>query len=541
MNHLKEQPLIITRRKKPVVCKRQLYRRIKQAIETVNTSNTNAPNIVVCDTDDASNVLLSVLPHTENINNNLLDISDTSDFIEHTNLIENSVTREDFNSAHKNYLHSQLRCWAVSQNIPRTSVSLLLHILNPLHKELPLDYRTLLKTPTSFEYSKKINNGDYIHLGLVKGLKEFICQNPFLSFNDNLIKLSFNIDGLPLFKSSNYQVWPILAMVVNVKSSPFAVGIFCGHSKPTPLNVFLENFVSELSLILVEGFTHNNSLYKVEIFSFVCDAPVRAFLKNIKSHNAYYSCERCIEAGKFYNNRVVIKNLNIKRTNKTFRSHSDEDHHNGDSPLTALPIDMVNHFVLDYMHCVCLGVTRKLLNTWLSGPLLVRISGQNLNKISERILKCQNCIPIEFNRKPRALNELARFKASEFRTLLLYILVVALKDLVDPAVYDHFLLLHCSMSILLSQQHINTLGIPLARECLTVFVKHCEALYGKQFYVYNVHALYHICDDAEKYGPLDNISAFPFENYLGEIKKKLFVLPIIHCSKFVVGFRKRNH
>ena len=37
--------------------------------------------------------------------------------------------------------------------------------------------------------------------------------------------------------------------------------------------------------------------------------------------------------------------------------------------------------------------------------------------------------------------------------------------------------------------------------------------------IYNVHTLTHIVDDVRLFGPLDNISAFPFENYLGHLKK----------------------
>jgi len=40
-------------------------------------------------------------------------------------------------------------------------------------------------------------------------------------------------------------------------------------------------------------------------------------------------------------------------------------------------------------------------------------------------------------------------------------------------------------------------------------------LYGLEFAAYNVHLLTHICDDVEIYGPLDECSSFPFENYLG--------------------------
>lgn len=38
---------------------------------------------------------------------------------------------------------------------------------------------------------------------------------------------------------------------------------------------------------------------------------------------------------------------------------------------------------------------------------------------------------------------------------------------------------------------------------------------------HNVHGLIHIADDYERFGPLDNISAFPFENFMKNLKKKL--------------------
>lgn len=36
---------------------------------------------------------------------------------------------------------------------------------------------------------------------------------------------------------------------------------------------------------------------------------------------------------------------------------------------------------------------------------------------------------------------------------------------------------------------------------------------------FNVHSLLHLADDAAEYGCLDNISCFPFENYLGHLKR----------------------
>ena len=36
---------------------------------------------------------------------------------------------------------------------------------------------------------------------------------------------------------------------------------------------------------------------------------------------------------------------------------------------------------------------------------------------------------------------------------------------------------------------------------------------------YNLHATVHLADDAKRYGPLDNVASFVFENYLGKLKK----------------------
>ena len=44
--------------------------------------------------------------------------------------------------------------------------------------------------------------------------------------------------------------------------------------------------------------------------------------------------------------------------------------------------------------------------------------------------------------------------------------------------------------------------------------------YGSTFCVYNVHALTHIADDVDYYQlPLDDLSAFQFENYLQSLKR----------------------
>ena len=50
------------------------------------------------------------------------------------------------------------------------------------------------------------------------------------------------------------------------------------------------------------------------------------------------------------------------------------------------------------------------------------------------------------------------------------------------------------------------------------FVKKSINLYGLQFVSSNVHNLIHVPNDVFNFGNLDSFSAYPFENYLQEIK-----------------------
>ncbi|XP_011859622.1 PREDICTED: putative nuclease HARBI1 [Vollenhovia emeryi] len=56
---------------------------------------------------------------------------------------------------------------------------------------------------------------------------------------------------------------------------------------------------------------------------------------------------------------------------------------------------------------------------------------------------------------------------------------------------------------------------------LQYFVETFINLYGKENASHNLHHLLHICDDAKKFGTLQEFSAFPFENYLQSILKMI--------------------
>jgi len=169
------------------------------------------------------------------------------------------------------------------------------------------------------------------------------------------------------------------------------------------------------------------------------------------------------------------------------------------------------------MHLLYLEIMKKLIKTWMRGPKSVRLSDHQICVVSSKLVALRRFIPQEFARKPRALCEIDRFKASEFRQFLLYTGMVALKSELRKELYSNFLNLFVAIFTFSSPKLVKHYA-DYSENLLKFFVEQCMVLYGKEFVVYNVHSVIHIVDDAKAYGCLDGISSFPFENYLGHLK-----------------------
>ena len=414
-------------------------------------------------------------------------------------------------------IENQLAKWAAVEDIKSTSVNKLLKILSPHFPTLPLDWRTLSKTPVQHNVIE-IGGGQYCHVGLEKGLLHIIQTT---SFSGDSLELQINVDGIPLFHSSSTSLWPILCLVRNVNArEPFVVGLFCGKQKPTNAAEFLSQFVSDTDNLMRHGFTVDGKKYAIKIHSFVCDAPARAFVKGTKCHSGYSSCEKCIVHGE-YMGKVIFPTVNdLLRTDEDFELMKDENHHVVPCPLSPLRVGLVSQFGLDYMHMACLGVMRRLLLYWKGpvGPLCVRLARKSVIDISKHIAVFASHSPVEFARKARSVDEVLKWKATEFRQLLLYSGPFVLAGVLSDALYRHFMLLFVGLRIL-SCKHLSSLYCDYANELLVKFVKDGEVLYGKDILVYNVHSFVHLAADVKKLGCIQEFSAFPFENKLGRLKK----------------------
>lgn len=179
---------------------------------------------------------------------------------------------------------------------------------------------------------------------------------------------------------------------------------------------------------------------------------------------------------------------------------------------------IVTMFQLDLC---CLGVTRKFLYTWIRGKALpTRLSSKIIGEISVTLQRLRLYTPLEFSCKPRELSEIDIWKATELWYFMLYAGPVVLRNSIPVELYDNFMLFSVAMHLLLCPGTSEEV-VDCAHEFLVLFVCHCGQLYGRHEITYNVHQLTHLAEVYRHFGPLDNISAFPYENYLGQIKHLL--------------------
>lgn len=423
-------------------------------------------------------------------------------------------------------LNFKLRKWAVTNNIRLYALSELLAILKESgHPSLPKDARTLLETPKTVNVIK-MGSGEYWYGGLRKKLIE-ICKKENCS---NVIKITIHIDGTPVYKSSKSEFWPVQCSVNDVDMEAFFVAIYNGTSKPLSAEMFLRPLLNEIHDLIENGLSVSETeLVQVKIDKFILDAPARAFLKCMIGHGGYYSCERCEERGEYLHKiskrakksktsgHVCLLGTNaVLRTDESFRNQENPEHHHDISPLEELPIDMVRDIPLEYLHLILYGDMKRLLTLWVEGTKFFKFSKNDIEQISKKHVQAGVTKPSEINKPNRSLNCLSFWKATEFRTFLLKTGPVVLRDHLTPEMYNHFLALHCAVTICCSESLQKLL--PVARHLFRTFTEKFGDLYGNDNYTYSIHSSIHVPDDVERFGVLDRYSAFPGENNLGFLK-----------------------
>ena len=248
--------------------------------------------------------------------------------------------------------------------------------------------------------------------------------------------------------------------------------------------------------LLVEGINYLGKHYTLAVHAVICNAPARSFIKCIKGHGSYHACERCCQEGEYVGVKVTYPEINSRlRSDADFLSQRNEDHHmpNLVYPLAAINIGLVSQVPLDYMHLVCLGVVRRLVNLWMKGDLEYRLPSHKINNISSNLLSLRNTLLREFSRKPRTMSEFRHWKTTELRQFILYTGPVVLCDILPKQMYKNFVTLSVAINCLLSPDFAGKVECQnYAEKLLINFVSNFKQIYGASQLVYNVHSLIHL-------------------------------------------------
>lgn len=192
------------------------------------------------------------------------------------------------------------------------------------------------------------------------------------------------------------------------------------------------------------------------------------------------------------------------------------------SCLVALEhFNIVTSMGIDYMHLVLLGMQKKLTELFCDSKYSncrFYIPKKKQELLNKRILAIKP--NREVVRKPRSLQKRSKFKASEFRSMLLYYFPVCLEGCV-PDVYLQHVRLLSSVIYTLLKSSITYEEIDDAETMLHIFVAQHQQLFGKEHMVMNVHLLKHLAKSVRELGPLWCQSTFPFERNNGVLVKRV--------------------
>jgi len=159
---------------------------------------------------------------------------------------------------------------------------------------------------------------------------------------------------------------------------------------------------------------------------------------------------------------------------------------------------------------------KKLSMFWLFAGKRTKMGQQVCREISAYLISWYTFVSVEFQRKPRHLVCVCKYKSNDYRELLMYIGPVVFKLLHDK-VYSNFLTFHVAARLLSSPDSCQTYN-EYAGELMKNLVSNFKLIYGEECVSYLIHGCLHVHLDVQVHGPLEEYSVYRYENFLQKLK-----------------------
>ena len=358
------------------------------------------------------------------------------------------------------------------------------------------------------------------------------------------VSFTWNTDGVPIFKSSKFSIWPFYLVINELpykqrmqKENLLFCGLWFGESKPV-MNLFSKPFMDSLIKLETEGIEIEINKQKHTSKGFLlcgtADLPAKSLVMNCTQFNGAFSCMKCMHPGSTYKTQKggsvhtfpfdVSKPVYNLRTSKdclsaaveSTRSKKTKHGIKGPSFLMALnSYDFVKSTAIDYMHGVLLGITKLLINLWIGSSFSKEIFSVSafIDIIDERLTKIKP--PTFISRVPRTLsNHFKYWKASELRSWLFFYSLPIMSDILPSTYFIHYA---CFVEgiFLLSTDSVSYNDLQKSYNLLAFFVHMFPTFYSERYITLNMHSLLHLPKCVEELGPLWVYSCFPFEDMNG--------------------------
>jgi hypothetical protein len=352
-------------------------------------------------------------------------------------------------------------------------------------------------------------------------------------------KVTFSLDGVPIDKSSGRGM-DIASVQFEGCKNVYIIAIHIyRHGRPKSLSNDLDTFVKEVKRIP-----------QLTVKQIVADAPCRAHIKNVTGHSGRYSCESCYARGNdgtpirwpastmnspHLRCNESVRTLALKMDNNEFSKQELLEGHNfgvkGSSPLMKLTnFDMIYQCQPDPMHNLWLGAGKHIIMRTLSfrSKDIAKIlnAKKTTNKIStskpvEKMMNAMNTHLLvtkmisEVPRQTRSIWHLLRYKASEWKSLIVILFVIIIDAFTDGGYNPHarvwakYVYL-CRLAMLPDELYQEFSDSELAGYHQE-FYDDFERVFGINGCTFNIHAFSHT-QQYRKRNYLSDVTTEPFED-----------------------------
>ncbi|XP_057335688.1 uncharacterized protein LOC130674388 [Microplitis mediator] len=344
---------------------------------------------------------------------------------------------------------------------------------------------------------------------------------------------TFNTDGCQPSKSSKISIWPIYAIINELppklqSKHMIMAGLWVNQKEPD-MHLFLKPFIQQANELTDKGvqWKLENEIITSKFIPLcsVVDSVARCKILNMKQYNGTYGCtfcehptERVDNCAKYPISAVVPPSRTDESIKKNMVLAVEVQYGKdvrgvwGPSPLMILKyFNIVDGISPDYMHCILLGVTQQHTEILLSsfGEEYYVGNPNQVEAINTKLMSFKH--PTCITRSPRNITERKMWKATEWRSWLLFYSLISLKGVLPQKYLEHLALLAEAVSTLLSEE-IEYDDLRRTGSLIVRYVALYQEYFGKKAMTYNVHLLTHMEQSVLNLGPLKCHNTFIFEN-----------------------------